>query len=57
MASKFIYSFWCHGASPSAALQSALQASQATVSRVLASVSDEVIKLGAGRSSRYALAC
>lgn len=45
-----------HGASSSADLQSALGVSQATVSRVLAALSDQVLTLGKGRASRYALA-
>ena len=43
------------GASTSAQLQVALHKSQPTVSRLLASVPDQVLVLGRGRSARYAL--
>jgi len=45
-----------HGASTSADLQAALRVSQPTVSRLLAGLSGQVLALGKGRSSRYALA-
>ncbi len=44
------------GASSSAEIQAALDVSQPTVSRLAASVSDEVLLLGKGRSTRYAVA-
>lgn len=45
-----------HGAMASADIQAALKISQATVSRLVADLSDEVVKLGAGRSTRYGVA-
>lgn len=44
------------GASKSTDLQLALQSSQATVSRLLAALSDQLVTLGAGRATRYAIA-
>ncbi len=45
-----------HGASTSESIQSGLKISQPTVSRHLKSLSDEIIGLGRGRSTRYAIA-
>lgn len=45
-----------HGASTSADLQLALRVSQPTVSRLLAELSGQVVVLGRGRASRYAVA-
>lgn len=44
------------GASSSAAIQRALKISQPTASRLLSRLADEVVPLGAGRATRYALA-
>src|SRR4051812_32690899 len=43
-----------HGVSSSAALQRAVNTGQVTLSRVLASLGDQVIRIGAGRSTKYA---
>lgn len=43
------------GAMPSAAIQQALGLSQPTASRLLASMGDDLVVLGCGRSTRYAL--
>jgi hypothetical protein len=45
-----------NGAATSADIQAALKLSQASVSRLVALLSDEVVKLGAGRSTLYAVA-
>ena len=45
-----------NGASSSAEIQAALKVSQATVSRLVADMQDAVVKLGAGRSTVYAVA-
>ena len=43
-----------HGAATSAQIQQATQKSQATVSRLLGGLSSQVLRLGRGRSTRYA---
>lgn len=45
-----------HGASSALALQAALRVSQPTVSRLVTGLSKQVLTLGKGRASRYALA-
>ncbi|MDQ3060139.1 MAG: HipA domain-containing protein [Pseudomonadota bacterium] len=45
-----------HGASSSAAIQRALNISQPTASRLLSKLADDIVPLGAGRATRYALA-
>jgi hypothetical protein len=42
-----------HGVSSSAALQSAIDAGQATLSRALTALGDQIIRIGGGRSTRY----
>ncbi len=44
-----------HGATTSAQIQQAIKKSQATVSRLIATMPDRVIALGRGRSARYAV--
>ncbi|MBK7052059.1 MAG: HipA domain-containing protein [Rhodoferax sp.] len=45
-----------HGMASSSQIQAALKVSQPTVSRLLASVADDVIACGSGKASRYAVA-
>lgn len=56
MKDKILAHLRLHGASTSESLQTALQISQPTASRLLDALSDEVIGVGRGRTTRYAIA-
>jgi HipA-like C-terminal domain len=55
LSAQLLATLAARGVADSVALQAALQRSQPTVSRVLAGAASQLVVLGAGRSTRYAL--